>query len=372
MGRRGGGMRGGMGGGMRGGGGRIGGGLSGGSGRIGGGARPSGVRAPVRTPAPRVAAPRAARPRGGAGSFGMGMATGMMLGGRRRNMWGWGGDWGRPRHGVNQRGGPVRGGGGCGCFTMILAVFVLIIVISVIGQMFNFGAPGGGQVTRSTVQREALSRSAADSSVPLIVDANRWIANRTEAERGLHNFHNATGVRPILYITDNINGAGPLNVTEDTLRRFAETQYTAYAGDNQAHLLFLFVVDNFNYSMWVQPGNATHRIMDGEAIDILMDYVERFWSTEQDNSRMFSRAFDRAGTSIMSVHRSPWITVLIVAGVLLILFLLYTWWKAKQDRKREEAAETERILGQDLTEFGSSGADEASKLAQMYEDDNKN
>ncbi|MCL2189847.1 MAG: hypothetical protein FWC16_12375 [Defluviitaleaceae bacterium] len=380
MGRRGGGgMRGGMGGGMRGGG-RIGGGLSGGSGRIGGGgARGGGVRAP----APRVSAPRAAAPRqrSGVGSFGAGMATGMLLGGRRRSMWGWGGGWGwgRPRHVVHHHhgggGGNGGGRGGCGCFTIILAAFLLIIGIALLGELMNLGTPGGGStaITRSTVVREALPRGTADSTVPMIVDPRRWAPNQTEVERGMRNFYDRTGVRPILYITDNINGVQPWDLTDAQLRTYAEARYMELTGTNQAHVLLLFVVNaNYEYSMWVTPGTAANRIMDGEAIDILMDYVDRFFATERDNARAFSRAFDQTGRAIMTVHQSPWVNVMIVAGVALILFLLYTWWKAKRDQKNLEAEQTERILNQDLTEFGIQVDDEASRLAAQYEDENDN
>jgi len=369
-------MRGGgrMGGGLSGGSGRIGGGLTGGSGRMGGGARP-----PVSRPAPR-----AVQPRGRGGGFGTGMATGMLLGGgMRRRMWGprwgWGGGWGGRtvvHHHHGGGGGPAgpggRPGGGCGCFTVILAVFVLIIVLALVGQIFNVGAPGGGgQVTRSTIQREALGRGEADSRVPLIVAPNARIGNRTAVERSLQNFHNRTGVRPILYITDSINGIQPWDLDDDTLSDFARERYVELTGTNQAHVLLLFLVnDQEEYNMWVQPGSATHTVMDGEAIDILMDNVQRFWTMDRDKSLMFSRAFDQAGTSIMQVHRSPWVNVMIVAGVLLILFLLYTWWKAKQDQKNLEAEQTERILNQDLNEFGA-GDDEASRLAQQYEDNNE-
>jgi len=380
MGRRGGGMRGGSG--------RIGGGLSGGSGRIGG--NRSGVRSPApRMPAARGPAPRMGVPRGRAGSFGAGMATGMLLGGRRRrSMWGWGGGWGwgRPRHttvvmpggGMGPGPGGGRGGGGCGCFTMILVAFLIIIGIAILGQLLNFGAPGGTgfmpnqQVTRSTVRREALPGNAADSSVPFIVDNNLWVPNRTVAETGMRNFHNATGVRPILYITNNLNGVAPFDLTESQLNNYARALYPELTGTNQAHVLFLFVVSGDEYAMYVQPGAAANTVIDTEAENILLDYMQHFWYTDGDNSRMVSRAFDNAGTRIMNVHRSPWINVLIAASVALILFLLYTWWKAKQDQKNLEAEQTERILNQDLSEFGNTGSDKASQLAELYEDDEDN
>jgi uncharacterized membrane protein len=286
-------------------------------------------------------------------------------------MWGWGGGFGRRtvvhhHHG----GGPMRsgggGGGGCGCFTMILAVFLLVILLALLGSLLNFGMPGGGQVTRSTVRREALPRNERDSSSPLIVD-DGWIPNHNAARAGMHNFQNATGVRPILYVTNDINGVFP--TTESQLQDYARTLYPRLTDDHTNVLLLFVVRGDEEYAMYVQAGDAVLRIMDEEARNILMDYVERFWRTERDRSQMFSRSFDQAGSRIMTVHRSPWVTVLVVAGVLLILFLLYTWWKAKRDQKNLEFEQTQEILNTNLTEFGSSTPDEASRLAQQYQDD---
>jgi len=357
------------------GGGRMGGSLggsrsSGGSlgGSLGGGRSGQGLARPGRAPT-RVTAPRAVQPRrSNAGSFGMGMATGMMLGGgrRRRSMWGWGGGFGRRRH----VGG--RGGGGCGCFTMILAVFVLIIAFSVMMQ-FTGGLTTSVDVPRSTITRTALPRNAASTPAPRFVDHLGWINNSSRLTRGMDDFHRETGVMPFVYITDNLDGNRRPNMTD--MENYAQRLFTRGLSEwnlNEANLVILVFEYDGGYGHRIVVGNQADTVMDSEAIDILSACIRYYWYADMDACEMFNRAFNRASDRIMSVHRSPWIPVMVVVGVLLILFLLYTWWKAKQDRKREEAAETERILNQDLTEFGSSKTDEASNLAQLYEDDNKN
>ncbi|MCL2365382.1 MAG: hypothetical protein FWC71_12080 [Defluviitaleaceae bacterium] len=392
MGRRGGGMR--SGGGMRGGGGgRLGGGLGGRStgggslGGFGGGARRTGQglgsagRAP-RPMAPRAAAPRPrVAPRGG--SFGMGMATGMMMG-RRRSMWGWGGGWGWGRRRRMMMGGPMMhggGGGGCGCFTMILGVLLLVIVVGVIGQFANLGMPGGGggfmqvDVPRSTVNRDALPRGAANTPSPRYVDHLGWINVQSPIINGMTRFHNETGVMPFVYITDTLSGNRNPNAAQIT--QYAENLFTRGVNEwnlNEANVL-IFVIDNENgYDFRIVAGHQASAVLDAEAIDILSASINFYWYSDMSGSEMFNRAFIRAGDRMMSVTRSPWFNVLIVAGVALILFLLFTWWKAKRDQKNLEAEQTEAILNADLTEFGNTTHDEASRLAQQYQnqDDDQN
>jgi uncharacterized membrane protein len=287
-------------------------------------------------------------------------------------MWGWGGGWGRPRRGVHHPGGgPVRGGGGCGCFTIILAVFVLIIAFSLLMQ-FSGGLTTSVDVPRSTIIRTALPRNAANTPSPRFLDHLGWINNASRLTRGMDDFHRETGVMPFVYITDNLDGNRRPNMTD--MENYAQKLFTRGLNEwnfNEANLVILVFEYDGGYGHRIVVGNQADTVMDSEAIDILSACIRYYWYADMDACEMFNRAFNRAGDRIMTVHRSPWIIVLVVAGVLLILFLLYIWWKAKRDQKNLEAEQTERILSQDLNEFGSGG-DEASRLAKQYEEDNQN
>jgi len=405
--------RAGRGGGFRGGGGRMSGGLggsrassgrglgtTGGAGRAGRGLGTpvgrSGAAAPPPRVAPRAAAPRMAPPRRGPGfATGVGVGMGMgMMGGHRRRRWGWGGGWGWGRRrrmmhmggmGMDMHGGMHMGmgprprGGGCGggCMVLLMIIFVLVMI-----SMFaNVAMPIGTgmnprqvitspQVTRSTVRREPLPRNAADSSVPLLVDHPGWIANQTILSRGMQNFHDRTGVRPILYITTIIDGS--IEPSDAQLSDFAERRYTELTRGNEAHVLVLiFENEQGQYGWWVTPGSQAAAVLDGEARDIILDYIARYWYGHLDEHDLFARVFDESSQRIMTVTRSQWIPVLVVVGILLILVLLFNWWKRKRDQKNLEFEQTERILNQPLETIGNQN-DAASQLAQQYEDDNNN
>jgi len=393
MGRgRGGGFGGGRGGGIGRGGG-FGGGSSrlGGSGRGGssfGNSRPAGRGSGLgNTPRP---AARPAPPRRNAG-FGTGMAVGMGMGMgmRRRRGWGWGGPmwgprwgWGRRRHTtvvVNGGGGGMnmRQGGGCGCGTFILGALILLF-IGVL--LFNFGAvPAVVQpITRSTVERSALPSGLA-ANTEMITDHLFVVNNRTNLLNGMNNFHNATGVRPHLYIVgvDDFPGAAAValpqlyNHVARGMHDFAQATYNRLF-DDEAHLLLVFFEydDGRDFVWYSYPlaGTMARSVMDQEALDILQDYIGRYFYQFVEVDQIFGRAFADTGTRIMRTQVNIWLILILVVGGVLVLFILFSWWKNKQEQKRMEAEETERILSQPLETFGSSTTDAANDLADKYEE----
>ena len=335
--------------------------------------RTSGIGNLGRAPVPRAPVPRApARPASRAGSFGagvgVGMGLGMMGGGRRRR--GFGG-----------------GGAGCGgCLTIIMIIVVIMLVISVISFMGNLATPQywgtQGQVTDpfpgvipSTIVRTPLPAGSAIETGPLFTDHLNWIGNQSQLAVGMRNFHQATGVRPHLYIIGEIYGTQiPTNAQ---LLSFAQSRYD-YLFNDEAHVLLLFFEnDAQQYGMVVVPGNQARSVIDQEAEDILLDFVQRYYYMDITEEELFSGAFNSAAERIMHVppeppdNRAIWMTVIIVAGVLLLVLLLFRWWRRKQEQKNLEFEQTERILNQPLETMGES-FDAASQLAQQYQDDSDN
>jgi hypothetical protein len=268
------------------------------------------------------------------GGFGMGMGMGMGMSGMGR---------GPMMRGPRRPRGPSIG---CGSVVAVLAFIMLVIVIT------NFVGESNS-VPRSTVRREALPAGSAGETGALFTDNLNWIRNADTLNAGLRSFHERTGVRPHLYITSSI----------DNGEAYAERIY-AEKFDDQAHLLFIFAE---NDGMWFWRGGMTLPVLDGEAMDILMSYVESYYFRYANRDEMFARAFGDAGDRIMSLTRSPWIPVFIIAGVIAVLLILMVWWKKRMEQKNREAEQTERILN---TPLETLGEDEAARLAREYEEDN--
>jgi len=366
----------------RGPGGRIGGsggGLSGGS--LGGRPAPR----PMSRPAPR-------RNPGFAAGVGVGMGMG------RRRGWGWGPRWG-PRWGwgwggrrhttvIMNNGGGHGGmhnrGGGAGCITLFVLMLVVAIFIMVAVEHSNRAGNRGlqphdefaGYVIPSSRVRDPLPAGSASTAGPWYTDQLGWIQNSTAMTTGLRNFHNATGVRPHVFLIGEIDGRTDLTMAD--LETFAHEMYDELFND-EAHLLLVFFnhYDDLDYQWgnYAAVGRQAQAVIDREALDILYDFISLYYYRDGLSAELlFSGAFDRAASRIMhrpdgpTDNRPVWITIIIVIGVLLLVYLLFSWWKHKKEQQNLEAEQTERILGQSLDTFGTD--DEASRRAQEYDDEN--
>ena len=244
--------------------------------------------------------------------------------------------------------GGKRGGNGCGCgcFTL-LAVIIIIGLLIAIFVLFSTD----NAITKSTVNREPLPKNSVVET-GYYTDELAWIQNPTKLTSGMKNFYKKTGVQPYLYITDTINDSHFPSDRE--AEAFANAVYSDLFAD-EAHFLLIFFEYNDNYRTWYLVGKQAKSVMDSEACDILLDYVDRYY---YDNSltdeEFFSLVFDKAGERIMKITRSPWIPALTTFIFLIIVVIAYAWWRKAKQQKKLEAEQTEAILKTPLETFGDS------------------
>lgn len=263
---------------------------------------------------------------------------------------------------------PVVGGGrgtGCGCLTapiIIILVFALIFGIIFIAALSSNTGDSG--ITRSTIKRQPLPKGSVVET-GYYTDELGWIENQTKLTAGMKNFYKETGVQPYLYLTDNINGSQ--DPSEAEVEEFAFSLYDSLFRD-EAHLLLIFFEPRpGEYSTWYVTGKQAKTVLDSEAMDILLDYIDRYYYYDDlTDEEFFSKSFNDAGKRIMTVYRSPWIPVLIILGLVLLILIGFIWWRRVKEQKNREAAETERILKTPLETFGDDAAEE---LAKKYQDD---
>lgn len=310
----------------------------------------------------------------GGGSFGGGNGGGLFGGGNNRRsgnhrpgmgpIW-MGGGFGRRRY--------SPGGGGCGfmgcgsIFTVIIFMFIIFTLFSSLGNFLGGGSNGGPtNITSSSVEREPLPAGAVNETDYYTDDTEEvWITNHTQMVDGLRHFYNETGVQPHVYITDDINGSTDPSLEE--IETYANNLYDELFTD-EAHLLLVFF-EPFpsEYMTYYVTGSQARSVIDSEAGDILLDYLDRnYYDDNLTDEEYFSQSFREAADRIMEVTTSPWIPVLIIFGVLAVLYLLFRWWKSRQADKEREAKRTEEMLSRPIETFGSSEADE---LAKKYDDD---
>jgi hypothetical protein len=265
-------------------------------------------------------------------------------------------------------GGPNKGGNGC--LTIVVAVIIVVIALALLGSCAPGGCTSSGSystgyatssVTASTVEREKLPSSAV-TETGFYTDADGdWIGVGSTLTSGMRSFYNQTGVQPYLYILPN----GQSTSTSE-LSALAEELYDQLFTD-EGHFLLVFCDDgNGSYNCGYVVGTQAKTVMDGEAIQILADYLDRYYyDYSLSEEEIFSKAFASTAERIMTVEKSPvpWIVggvvVVVVAGVVVYVV------KKRNERKQAELKHTEEVLKTPLEKFGDTDVED---LAKKYAD----
>lgn len=280
------------------------------------------------------------------------------------NSWGWGSSR-RRRHYGGGSGGPY-GGGNSGCGSILIILIIVVVVLFLVVPMFS-GGSGGSQtnITPSTEEREPLP-SGSVNETPYYTDDANWVENETVMVGGLRYFYQETGVQPHVYITTEINGSS--NASMNQVQAYAEDMYDELFTD-EAHLLLMFYEGTpSNYITYYVAGTQASQVIDTEAANILLDYIDRYYyDTSLNTSEFFSKSFQDAADRIMEVTTSPWIPVFMVIGGAAIAGILFLWWRKRKEQEAIEAKRTEELLSKPLETFGTQS--EADDLAKKYTDD---
>lgn len=257
------------------------------------------------------------------------------------------------------------GGGGCGCLTLIIILLVIAVIFLIIFSLSgNMKASTKDNITVSSVERVPLPPGSVNET-RYYTDELGWINNESKLLDGLRHFYKETGVQPYLFLTDTINASH--FPTEGDLETFANDLYDDLFTD-EAHLLLVFFEYDGRYMDWYLAGTQAKSVIDREAGDILLDYIDRYYyDGNLDDEEFFSKSFRDAGDRIMTVTKSPWITVFIVLGMAILVIVLFMWWKKAKEQKNLEAKRREEILKTPLDKFGDT---EAEDLLKKYQDDN--
>ena len=88
-------------------------------------------------------------------------------------------------------------------------------------------------------------------------------------------FFKKTGVKPYLYLTDNVYGSTePSDKQMDT---FANSLYDKLFTDEN-HFLLVFQEYGDYYMTWYVSGSDAAEVVDEEAANIVLDYVDEYYS----------------------------------------------------------------------------------------------
>lgn len=269
-------------------------------------------------------------------------------------------------------GGSNYGGGGCGsgCVSTAFIIIIFMVVITLVIPNL-FGSLGNSNsshsITPSTVERVALPKGQVNETAYFTDDAG-WVESQSVLNNGLKYFYDKTGVQPHVYITTEVDGSNYATMSQ--VEEYANEMYDELFTD-EAHLLLMFYEGTpNNYISYYVTGTQAKTVVDAEAGDILLDYIDRYYyDMSLNTSEFFSKSFTDAADRIMEVTKSPWITVFMVIGGAIIVGILFLWWRKRKQQEAIEAKRTEDMLNKPLDTFGTQS--DADELAKKYNQDSE-
>ena len=225
---------------------------------------------------------------------------------------------------------PRRSGCGTGCGGGCLGSILLLVIVLLIGSMAVSSrsvsgktSSGVNQIQASTIRRERLN-SGSLVNVGWYTDNLDWIRDSEKLEKGLAYFYKRTGVSPYLYLTADVSGVR--NPTSDQLDAFAGELYDRLFRD-EAHFLVVFQEHDGVYNTWYVCGLEARAVMDDEACEILLDYLDAYYFGDYEDEEYFAKAFTDAADRIMDTKLSAGVYVTGLAVVIGIGVLVWLVWR---------------------------------------------
>lgn len=218
-------------------------------------------------------------------------------------------------------------------------------------------------ITVSTVDREPLPAGSVQET-DYYTDTLFWFGNDTQLLNGMKHFYQKTGVQPYLYITDTVDGSR--NPSSSQMEEFAGALYDELFQD-EAHLLLVFQDADGHYTDWVITGVQAKQVVDDEAVNILLDYVDRYYyDTNMDESMLFGKSFSMAADRMMSKSINTMAVFIVGCVIVTVVIAAVCIFKMKKDLKQSEDEQMERMLNMDLNAGDAGVNQEVKDLENKY------
>jgi hypothetical protein len=248
---------------------------------------------------------------------------------------------GRSGGGGGRGRGRSGGRGGGGDLVDILGRFFFLelplLVFAVFwGYSFITDWRGGAliaSITRSTIQRDPLPAGIVRETGYLRCDEGPFTGEETLVE-GLRYFYQKTGVQPYLWAAQTLGRSKYASWEEidAALEKFYNDTFT-----DEGHLLVLFYEPlPEDYKTAYLVGSDAEAVIDEEASDILLDYLDKYYYYENLSSgEYFAAAFRKSANRIMSVTMEPKHTAVLTGGGLALTLVLAVILARARKRRRD-------------------------------------
>lgn len=250
-----------------------------------------------------------------------------------------------------------RGGSIIGVVATWIAI-VFIVLSSLMPVML-------GGITKSTHEREKLSSADCKMIDTWYIDDIDWIHDDKTLVNGLKDFYSKTGVQPLLYITDNIDGDP--TPSESKFNAKLEEMYDQYFKDD-GHVIVCFLESSpSDYASYYVAGSRAKQVIDNEGGEILLDYLDYYYTQDSlSDEQFFAKSFEKATDRMMTVQKTTkqmfiMFGIILVAVIGFITFVVFVI-RSKKLKVKQAEADT-KILNSDLKDIADPDED---KLLNKY------
>ena len=256
-----------------------------------------------------------------------------------------------------------------GCLSVILIILAIILAFTTIA---------GFNSAKNAKNRVKLDKKVS-VDIGYLNDQLGWIDKKSTVERGMKSFYDQTGVMPYLIITDKLSGTNP--ESSSATASYTESVYKQLFGSDDTHFLVLWYQENGSDDYaFMYCGAAANGVVDADARDVVMNYFNRYYTSDYDDNQYFAKVFEDSAEEIMKQSDSGWkstLGMLILVIAVLIVMNIIDYKNTMKIKKQEAAA---KILNANIENPGwkdeaenlsEKYTDEASELASKYEN-NKN
>lgn len=257
-----------------------------------------------------------------------------------------------------------------GCSSVLAAVIILIVVLIIVGiSTCSFGRE---EIRESTLERTKLPSADCKKIGDWYEDhmPSSWIHNERELIDGMQAFYSKTGVQPYLVLLPDVDGdKNPSGAKiENKLREI----YEEIMPDG-GHVIVGFVEGkDSEYATAVCAGAQAEAVMDEEAREILMDYLDYYYTSDLEDEAYFATAFEKTAEKIMKIDeiKSQSVAkIVIIIGVVLIVIVIAVAIVRSKKHKAEQAKADAEILNSDVS--GASGTDPLKEKYNVGNDEEK-
>lgn len=251
--------------------------------------------------------------------------------------------------------GGKQGGKGNKGYVGIIIAYVCLCIFGVV-FLCLFMKSGDSAIERSTVRREALSSDMCDEYGSWYVDNwGDWIDTAKKEktlEEGLEYFYDKTGVQPYLII---MGEEGKDYVSEGSIEKFSQSLYDDLFGDDGGHIIVVFREypnSSSNFICGVYAGSDAETVMDEQAREIFLDYIDYCYANESyDDAEFFANAFIKSADRIMKKQLSTTQVLVIIAvvfvlaagGITIALIIKIRKEKAAKQNADQARAEANKV-----------------------------